>query len=67
MATLEATVERLEKKIADARARRQSSDMPTLRRSSVETVKGVVSPTNRAERRKEASDMDELVSDFGLL
>ncbi|KAF1955933.1 hypothetical protein CC80DRAFT_526052 [Byssothecium circinans] len=74
VATLEAKVERLEKKIAEARARRQSStvlmtdvDTATPRRSSTETVKGVKSVSKRAERRKEASDIDELVSDFGLL
>jgi hypothetical protein len=74
VATLEAKVERLEKKIAEARARRKSSSVPMYdadtalpRRTSVETVKGVKSLTKRAAWRKEASDIDELVSDFGLL
>lgn len=76
VATLEARVERLEKKMAEARARRKSSSVAMLdatehstspRRSSVETVKGTKPGSQRAERRKEASDIDELVSDFGLL
>jgi len=74
VATLESKVEKLEKKIADARARRKSSttlmhdfENATPRRTSVETVKGVKSITKRAARRKEAFDIDELVSDFGLL
>ncbi|KAJ4351473.1 uncharacterized protein N0V89_006816 [Didymosphaeria variabile] len=73
VATLEAKVERLEKKIADAKkARRKSSlmmldtDMSSPRRSSVDTVKAG-SSNNRAAQRKEASSIDELVSDFGLL
>lgn len=74
VATLEARVERLEKKIAEERARRKSSSILMLdaesaapRRTSVETVKGVKSISKRAARRKEALDIDELVSDFGLL
>ena len=74
VATLESKVERLEKKMAEARARRKSSttlmhdaDNATPRRASVETVKGVKPVNKRAARRKEASDIDELVSDFGLL
>lgn len=75
VATLEARVERLEKKIAEARARRKSSSIlmqdaetATPRRTSVDTVKPVRSTiSKRAARRKEASDIDELVSDFGLL
>lgn len=70
VATLEAKVEKLEKKIAEAQTRRKSSilmndaDAATPRRTSVDTVK----PANkRAARRKEASNIDELVSDFGLL
>jgi uncharacterized Zn finger protein (UPF0148 family) len=74
VATLEARVERLEKKIAESKARRKSSvvmhdnsDPATPRRSSVETIKGPRPPSKRAARRKEAIDIDELVSDFGLL
>jgi hypothetical protein len=75
---LEARVERLEKKIAEARARRKSStvfmqdysehsESATPRRASDATVKGSRPMSKRAERRKEAKDIDELVSDFGLL
>lgn len=73
VATLEARVERLEKKIAEARARRKSSSVlmqdaesATPRRTSVDTVKAKPM-SKRAARRKEALDIDELVSDFGLL
>lgn len=74
VATLEARVERLEKKIAEARARRKSSstamhdaDYATPRRES-DASKALHRPlSKRAERRKEASDIDDLVSDFGLL
>jgi hypothetical protein len=73
---LEARVERLEKKIAEARARRKSSSVlmqdysetaATPRRTSVDTVKAPAPISKRAARRKEAVDIDELVSDFGLL
>ncbi|KAF2473540.1 uncharacterized protein BDR25DRAFT_386331 [Lindgomyces ingoldianus] len=74
VATLEARVERLEKKIAEARARRKSSsvlmqdaDSATPRRTSVDTLKAPRPISKRAARRKEASDIDDLVSDFGLL
>ncbi len=75
VATLESRVERLEKKINEARSRRKSSaiqmldasESSTPRRTSVETVKPPKPISKRAARRKEASDIDELVSDFGLL
>ncbi|KAF2866451.1 fungal-specific transcription factor domain-containing protein [Massariosphaeria phaeospora] len=74
VATLEARVERLEKKITEARARRKSSSIlmhdaetATPRRTSVDTLKAPRPVSKRAARRKEALDIDELVSDFGLL
>lgn len=74
VATLEARVERLEKKIAEAKARRKSSSVlmqdvetATPRRTSVDTLKAPRQISKRAARRKEALDIDELVSDFGLL
>jgi len=75
VATLEARVERLEKKISESRNRRKSStvlmlDSPetsTPRRTSVDTLKAPRPISKRAARRKEASQIDELVSDFGLL
>jgi hypothetical protein len=75
VATLEARVERLEKKIAESRNRRKSStilmldtsEAPTPRRTSVDTLKAPKPISKRAARRKEASQIDELVSDFGLL
>jgi hypothetical protein len=74
VATLEARVERLEKKIHEARARRKSSSIhmqeseaATPRRQSVDTVKATKPISKRAARRKEALNIDELVSDFGLL
>jgi hypothetical protein len=74
VATLESRVERLEKKVHEARARRKSSTMmvevsetSTPRRTSVDTLKAPKPISKRAARRKEASDIDDLVSDFGLL
>jgi len=75
VATLESRVERLEKKIQEARARRKSSgvvmldmaDNSTPRRASVDTLKPSRPISKRAARRKEASEIDDLVSDFGLL
>jgi hypothetical protein len=74
VATLEARVERLEKKITEQRARRKSSTLmmdvseaPTPRRASVDTVKAPKTISKRAARRREASEIDDLVSDFGLL
>ena len=75
VATLESRVERLEKKIQEARARRKSSgvvmldmaDNSTPRRASVDTLKPSRPISKRAARRKEASEIDNLVSDFGLL
>ncbi|KAF2277328.1 uncharacterized protein EI97DRAFT_375131 [Westerdykella ornata] len=69
---LETRVEKLEKKIAEARARRKSStilmndysEAATPRPRSAETVKPV---NKRAALRKEAMNMDELESAFGLL
>ena len=74
VATLESRLEKLEKKIAEARARRKSSSVlmqdsmsSTPRRTSVDTLKAPKPVSKRAARRKEALDIDELVSDFGLL
>ena len=74
VATLEARVERLEKRLTEQRARRKSSvlmvDMSennsTPRRTSADTVKGKP-VSQRAARRKEAVEIDDLVSGFGLL
>jgi hypothetical protein len=70
---LEARVERLEKKLAEQRARRKSSTLmldlsenSTPRRASDDTLKGKPI-SQRAARRKEAVEIDDLVSGFGLL
>lgn len=74
VATLEARIERLEKRIAEQRMRRKSSTLmldlsenSALRRTSVDTVKATKPISKRAERRQEDSNIDSLVSDFGLL
>lgn len=90
VATLESKVERIEKRIAEAKARRKSStvvmlDCPEWPSSTATTtttttttttpphhtaVEAVDTPrpmSTRAARRKEASEIDNLVSDFGLL
>lgn len=97
VATLESKVERIEKRIAEAKARRKSSTVVMLdcpewpsstattttttatattttttapHRTVVDAVDAVDTPrpmSTRAARRKEASEIDNLVSDFGLL
>jgi hypothetical protein len=75
VATLEARLERLEKKLLEAKTRRKSStalmldssESSTPRRTSADTLKPSKPISKRAARRKEASDIDDLVSDFGLL
>jgi uncharacterized Zn finger protein (UPF0148 family) len=75
VATLESRVEKLEKKIQEARARRKSSviimqdtsEDSTPRRSSTDTLKATKPVSQRAARQREASEIDDLVSDFGLL
>lgn len=73
VATLEARVEKLEKKIEEAKARRQSSltmldydPASTPRKLSTDTIKRPVE-SKRAARRRELFNIDSLVSDFGLL
>ncbi len=71
VATLEARIERLEQKINETRERRKSSlammepGVWSPRRMS--TDGSGRHKERRAARRKELSDIDELVSDFGLL
>ncbi|KIW01830.1 hypothetical protein, variant [Verruconis gallopava] len=70
VATLENKVEKLERKINEARARRKSSlqlldAALSPRRISVDDTGKPKNP--RAARRRELADIDELVSDFGFL
>ncbi|KAF2672191.1 hypothetical protein BT63DRAFT_422694 [Microthyrium microscopicum] len=74
VSTLEAKVEKLERRIAEARRRRQSSismldfgsPITPLSRSS--TMDSLGRPKDRrAKFRKELGTVDELVSDFGFL
>jgi hypothetical protein len=75
VATLESRVERMEKRIAEARNRRKSStvlmldmsETSTPRRTSVDTVKATRPISKKAAQRKEASEIDNLVDAFGIL
>jgi hypothetical protein len=74
VSTLEAKVERLEKKIAEARRRRQSSitmfdyASPITPLSRTSTMESNGKPRDRKARfRRELGTVDELVSDFGFL
>lgn len=75
VATLESRLEKLQQKIDEARARRKSSTLPmtdagsaTPRAPAVATSsKNNAHFSKRAARKKEDSDIAELVSDFGLL
>ncbi|GME62007.1 Zn 2cys6 cluster transcripitional activator [Neofusicoccum parvum] len=71
VATLEARVEKLEKRLQEARSRRQSS--VTMTEPDVQPApRPPPAPTqskakDKAARRKEEADINDLVSDFGLL
>ncbi|KAF1817404.1 hypothetical protein P152DRAFT_469844 [Eremomyces bilateralis CBS 781.70] len=80
VATLESKVEKLEKRLMEASARRKSSTITMIdlaatprRVSAAANVGGVAGADRsnpqdkRAAIRKEASNIDDLVSDFGLL
>lgn len=68
VATLEARIEKLEKRLQEARSRRRSSvtmtepDVHQTPRSA-----DASKATDKAARRKEEADINDLVSDFGLL
>lgn len=63
VATLEARLEKLEKRLQDARSRRHSSVTMT----EVDVNRTPSKAKDKAARRKEEADMNDLVSDFGLL
>jgi len=72
VASLESRVDKLEKRIAYARSRKASVAMhdgePTEvpdRKDSLATIRAAIH--GKAARRREAADVDELVSDFGFL
>ena len=73
VASLESRVEKLEKRIAYARSRKASvamhdADEPTEppdRKDSLATIRAAIH--GKAARRREAADVNELVSDFGFL
>ena len=56
VSSLESRIEKLEKQLASARAERQTTAMHRNTQS-----------TNKTPQRNEASDVDDLVSDFGYL
>lgn len=73
VASLESRVEKLERRIAYARSRKASvamhdTDEPTEppdRKDSLATIRAAIH--SKAARRREAADVNELVSDFGFL
>ena len=73
MASLESRVEKLEKRLAYARSRKASVAMhdgeepadSTDRKDSLATIRAAIH--GKAARRREAADVNELVSDFGFL
>ena len=72
MATLESRVEKLERKINQLKAKNPSIGHVGNSDSTVAIQKQTTNgnkcyDTNRAAREKEASDIDNLVGDFGLL
>lgn len=72
VATLESHIEKLEKRISQMKAKHSSNTrVESLGASSAvqkqRTVETTGSRSNRVARDKEASDIDDLVGDFGLL
>jgi hypothetical protein len=73
VASLESRVEKLEKRIAYARSRKASVAMhdgeepveAPDRKDSLATIRAAIH--GKAARRREAADVNELVSDFGFL
>lgn len=73
VASLESRVEKLERRIAYARSRKASVAMhdpdeptePPDRKDSLATIRAAIH--GKAARRREAADVNELVSDFGFL
>ncbi len=63
VSSLETRIERLEKQIVQEKARNPSMDMNTL---NIVAAQSWLPSTGKAQR-KEASDVDNLVSDFGFL
>lgn len=73
MAALESRIEKLEKRLAYARLRKASvamhendePDEPAQRKDSLATLRAAI--RGQAARRREATDVDQLVSDFGKM
>lgn len=74
MSSLESRIEKLEKKLAFARLRKASVAMHDAdeepadavdRKDSMATIRAAIH--GKAARRREATDVNELVSDFGFL
>ncbi|KAF2459015.1 fungal-specific transcription factor domain-containing protein [Lineolata rhizophorae] len=66
--TLEAQVEKLERRLREAQARRKSSvTMTDANQAALRARQQSIAAGGRAARRKEASNIDDLVSDFGYL
>lgn len=63
VSSLETRIERLEKQIAQAKARKSLMDVDALNIAAAH----VLLPSGGKARRREASDVDSLVSDFGFL
>lgn len=74
VASLESRIEKLERRIAFARSRKASVAMheedeaptePPDRKDSLATIRAAIH--GKAARRRETTDVNELVSDFGFL
>lgn len=67
VASLEGQCERLEKEIAEAKRRRQNSRMEGTPIGQRDSMRLMISQGGERARRKETSDIDDLVGDFGFL
>jgi phage shock protein A len=67
VASLESRIEKLEKKLAQARRRKSSVTMTGMTSALSETTPSASQSSSRTANRRETDDMEELVSDFGYM
>ena len=67
VASLESRIEKLEKKLAQARRRKSSVTMTGMTSALSETAPSASQLSSRAAKKRETEDMEELVSDFGYM
>ena len=67
VASLESRIEKLEKQIAQSKQRKSSTAMPDYGTTSITPSYDTSRSVRPRPQRKEASDVDDLVADFGFM